>query len=161
VTVVAVSSDEGVDALGVEIDVLEFELDVVAAAEAVGLASVLLVTAVGTVAAAWCVPCWASITLKPTTPATLTVAMVALAVAIRRMPTARVVMATSYLQCLVSADRLLPRLRSHRLWSTCLTGALKPSDKFLRMHGVVLSLVRQVGQARWELCRPDIVIAAH
>jgi hypothetical protein len=89
VTVVVVSSEE-------ELDVLAVELDVVAADELVGLVCVVLVTAVGMVAAVWCVPCWASITVMPTTPATLTAAMVALAVAIRRMPSARVVIATSY-----------------------------------------------------------------
>jgi hypothetical protein len=59
----------------------------------------VLVTTIGMVAAAWWVACWASITLSPTTPATLTVAIAALAVAIRRMPSARVVIATSYMQC--------------------------------------------------------------
>ncbi|HEY5457482.1 MAG TPA: hypothetical protein VIJ96_18625 [Acidothermaceae bacterium] len=60
------------------------------------LVGVVLVTAVGLVAAAWWVACWASMRLRPTTPATPTVAMVALAVDIRRMPSARVVIATSY-----------------------------------------------------------------
>ena len=86
-TVVVVLSEE---ALGV----LAAELALVAADELVE--PVVLVTAVGMVATVWWVPCWASITLRPTTPATLTVAMVALAVAIRRMPSARVVIATSY-----------------------------------------------------------------
>jgi hypothetical protein len=89
VTVVVVSPEE-------ELDVLAAELAVAAAGELVGLVEVVLVAAVGMIAAVWWVLCWASITLRPTTPATLTVAMVALAVAIRRMPSARVVIATSY-----------------------------------------------------------------
>jgi hypothetical protein len=88
VAVDVVSSDE-------ELDVLAAELDVVAADEPVELVWVVVVTAVGVVVEVWLVPCWASIAVMPTTPATLIVAMVALAVAIRRMPLARVVMAIS------------------------------------------------------------------
>jgi hypothetical protein len=42
------------------------------------------------------VACCAIIAVNPTTPATLTVAIVVLAVAIRRMPLARVVITASY-----------------------------------------------------------------